>query len=92
MKICRSDRPTWATHAYYRTAIVPAIREECGYITDAEAHRAIKGGFYEMHPDDPRLPSMAKMSQEEAGRLIEYAIVQAAEMHIVLKDPRRAGS
>jgi hypothetical protein len=32
-----------------------------------------------MHPDDPRLPSMATMSQEEAGRLIKKAVEQTRE-------------
>ncbi len=78
-----------ATHAYYRKAIVPAIREYCGYENDHAAHRAIKAGFFGMHPDDPALPSMAGMTQEEAGRLIDYALREAAEMSLVLPDPRR---
>lgn len=75
------------THRYYRAVIVPAIREYCGYISDAEAHRHIKAGFFEMDPRDPKLPSMGQMSQEEATRLIEYALQKAAELSLVLPDP-----
>jgi hypothetical protein len=82
-------RPSWKTHAYYRSKLLPLIREASGYITEAEAHRAVKAGFFEMHPDDPKLPSMGTMTQEEAGRLIDFAIIQAAEMGIILPDPER---
>ena len=75
------------THGYYRSVVVPAIRQHCGYISDAEAHRHIKSGFFELHPEDPKIPSMANMSQDEAGRLIDYAIVQAAELGLVIPDP-----
>jgi hypothetical protein len=85
---CRS-RPSWATHAYYRASIVPALREECGYISDAECHRHIKAGFFEMDPRDPNLPSMAAMSQDEANRLIEFAWIQAGELGIRLEEPRK---
>lgn len=81
-------RPSLRTHGYYRSTIVPAIRENCGYLTDAEAHRGIKAAFFELHPDDPKLPSMGGMSQEESGRLIDFAIIQAAEMGVILPDPR----
>jgi hypothetical protein len=82
-------RPSWRTHAFYRTAIVPAVRDYCGYERDTEAHRALKAGFYELHPDDPKLPSMADMSQEESGRFIEFAFRQCAELGLVLPDPAR---
>lgn len=75
------------THRYYRGVIVPAVAAYCGYESHAEAHRAIKAGFYEMHPDSPSLPSMAGMSREEATRYIDYALRQAAEMQLVISDP-----
>lgn len=81
--------PSLQTHRYYRQVIVPAIRDYCGYESDAHAHKAIKAGFFDMAPNDPRLPSMSDMSQEEAGRLIEYALRQAAELSLVLPDPVR---
>lgn len=77
------------THSYYRAAIVPGIRQHCGYESNHEAHTAIKAAFYGMHPDDPKLPSMAKMTQEEAGRFIDYALREAAELGLVLEDPRK---
>lgn len=78
-----------ACHGYYRKVIVPAIRDHCGYEGDAEAHRALKAGFYDLHPFSPEMPSMADISQEEAGRFIDYALRQAAEMGLVLPDPAR---
>jgi hypothetical protein len=84
-----TSRPTWNTHAYYRSSIVPAVRDYCGYERDTEAHRALMAGFYEMHPDDPDLPSMADMSQEESGRFIAYAHRQCAELGLILEDPRK---
>lgn len=74
-------------HRYYRAVILPAIREYCGYESDALAHRALKAGFYDKHPDDPALPSMAAMSQDEASRFMEYALREAAEMGCVIADP-----
>lgn len=82
-------RPSWNTHAYYRSTILPLMRESMGCVSDHEAHRQIKAAFFGLHPDDPKLPSMAKMSQDEAGRLIDYAIIQAAEMGIILPDARK---
>ena len=80
-------KPSLRTHRYYRSVVVPAIRQHCGYISDAEAHRHNKSGFFELHPEDPKMPSMANMSQEQASRLIEYAINQAEELGLVLPDP-----
>jgi hypothetical protein len=82
-------RPSWATHAYYRDAILPLMREAMGCVTENEAHRQIKAGFFGMHPDDPELPSMGRMPQEQAGRLIEYAMIEAAQIGVILPDPRR---
>lgn len=76
------------SHRYYRGVIMPAIREYCGYESDALAHRALKSGFFDKHPDDPALPSMAAMSQDEASRFMEYALRQAAEMGCVIADPQ----
>lgn len=76
-----------ATHRYYRKIIVPAIREYCGHESDDDAHKSLKAGFYDLHPADPKMPSMAEMSQEEASRFLEYALRQAAEMSLVLPDP-----
>lgn len=78
-----------ASHGYYRKVIVPAIREYCGHESDAEAHIALKAGFYKMAMGDPLLPSMANMTQEEATRFIDYCLRQAAEMELVLPDPPR---
>jgi hypothetical protein len=74
-------------HRYYRGVILPAIREYSGYESDALAHRALKAGFYDRHPDDPTLPSMADMSQDEGSRFMEYCLRQAAEMGLALMDP-----
>lgn len=83
------DTPSVATHRYYRAVVVPALRDHCGYESDADAHNAIKAAFFRK---DPRgeLPSMGDMSQEEACRLIDYAIRESAEMGLVLPDPRSA--
>jgi hypothetical protein len=81
--------PSRRTHGYYRKVIVPAIREYCGHESDAEAHVALKAGFYKMAMADPQLPSMADMSQEEATRFIDWALRQAAEASLVLPDPKR---
>ena len=76
-------------HGYYRKVIVPAIAEYSGYESHEEAHRAIKAAFYGVHPSDPKLPSMADMTCEEATRFIDFALRQAAEMSLVLHDPER---
>lgn len=77
------------THRYYRGVIVPAIASHCGYESHAEAHRAIKAGFYGMRESDRDLPSMAAMSKEEATRFLDYALRQAAEMSLIIPDPQR---
>lgn len=84
------SRPSRRTHGYYRAVVVKGIRKYCGYSSDAEAHRAIKSSHFEMHPDDPNLPSMALLSQEDAALLIDHAIQKAAELGIYLPDPREA--
>jgi hypothetical protein len=70
--------------------MLPAVREYCGYPTDWEAHRALKAGFYHMHPEDPRLPSMKRMTQEEASRFFLWVQMQAASMGLDIKDPGEA--
>ena len=82
------ENPTHSQHKYYRAVILPLIREHIGCESDAEAHRQVKAAFFGMHPDDPKLPSMAAMTQDEASRLIDYALRQAAEMSIVIPSPR----
>lgn len=79
---------TLQQHRYYRGVVVPAIAAHCGYESHAEAHRAIKAGFYGMIESNPKLPSMAHMTTEEATRFIDYAIRQAAELGLVLPEAR----
>jgi hypothetical protein len=83
-----ATKPSWLTHAYYRSTIVPLVREYCGYLTDNEAHAALKAAFYGL---DPRgeLPSMAAMDQETACRFLDFVIIEAAQLGLVLPDPRR---
>lgn len=82
-------RVTLPQHRYYRAAIVPAIASYCGYESHAEAHRAIKSAFYGIPPNDPNLPSMADMPKEECQRFMDFALRQAAELSLVIPDPRR---
>lgn len=82
---------TLQQHRYYRSIIVPAIREHCGYVSDAEAHVALKSSFYGISPNDPKLPSMANMSKEEAIRFTEHARIVAAEMGLDIRDPEAPG-
>lgn len=79
-----------ATHRYYRAVVVPALRDHCGYESDAECHRAIKAAFFGVDPRNDTIRSMAAMSQDEASRMIDYAIRESAEMGLVLPDPRSA--
>lgn len=76
---------------YYWGVIVPAIANHCGYLKTKEAHRALKASFYEMHPDSPDLPSMARMSREEATRFMEYARMEAAGFGLDIRDPEAPG-
>lgn len=74
-------------HGYYRSTILPVIREASGYESDALAHQALKAAFYDLDPRGP-LPSMAAMDQGTASRFIEFALRQAAEMNCPVADPR----
>lgn len=86
-----ADKPrvTLPQHRYYRSTIVPAIAAHCGYESHQEAHSAIKAAFYGLDPNGP-LPSMADMSKEETMRFLDYALREAAEMSLVIDDPRRS--
>ena len=74
-------------HRYYRHVVLPALQEYMGYESEYEAHRAVKAGFYGMREDDPRLPSMAHMTKEEASRFLWFAIRQAAEAGLQIQEP-----
>ncbi len=82
-----NKRISHGTHKYYRAVILPAIAEYCGYdLENGEAHRSVKAAFYGMHPDSPELPSMAAMTQVEAGRFLDFAVREAAKMGLILPD------
>jgi hypothetical protein len=78
---------TTQQHRWYRSKIVPAYANHAGFESLEEAHRAFKAGFFDLHPDDPDLPSMKSMSKEEATRFLDYVLRQAAEMRLVIEDP-----
>jgi hypothetical protein len=84
-----TSKPTVQTHRYYRSVIVPAMREHCGYESDAHMHRALKAGFYLKKETDKDLKSMADMTQDEASRFIDWAIKEAAKLDLILPDPER---
>lgn len=75
-------------HRYYRSVVLPLLREFCGYESDALMHAAIKAGFYQR---DPRgaLPSMSTMTSDEASRFLDFAVRTAAELGLVLPDAER---
>ena len=76
-------------HGYYRAVLVPAMRKHVGFESDADAHRHNKAAFYGMSMEDPNLPSMASMTDEEAGRFLAYVTREAAEMGLVMRDPSK---
>lgn len=72
--------------AYYFAVIIPAV-ESFGY-TPAQAHSAMKAAYFNMHPSDPKLPSLGKMSVEDAGKFMDFAIQSLAEMGKIVPEPR----
>lgn len=83
------DVPSTEQFGYYRSAIVPGYARSGGFESHEEAHRHLKAAFFELHPNDPRLPSMASMSEEECGRFLSYIIRECAEIGIEIEEPRK---
>lgn len=85
------DIPTLQQFKFYRKVIVPRYAHKAGFESLEEAHNHLKAGFFWLHPDDPRVPSMASMSFEECDRFIMWSIRQLAEMGVVIVDREPAG-
>lgn len=81
------DKPA-NPNGYYRGVVLPLMAEHCGYESHQEQHEDIKAAFYGVTPGE-KTKSMAAMTREERSRFIDYAIRQAAEMGIVIPEPRR---
>lgn len=84
------DVPTRAQFGYYRKVIVRGYAAYAGFESLEEAHRHLKAGFFELHPDDPRLPSMASMSFEECDRFLHWVGRKLAERSVDVDEWRRA--
>jgi hypothetical protein len=87
-----------AQHRYYRGVMLPILRAECGFERDEDAHKHNIAAFYAFELGDPtinmqdkRLPSMADMSHEEAGRFISYLLRIADEAGWRIPGPREKG-
>lgn len=84
-----TDVPTREQFGYYRSTIVPQYAEWAGFESHEEAHNHLKAGFFWLHPDDPRVPSMASMSFEECDRFLSWVVRECAERGFLFSEPRR---
>jgi hypothetical protein len=82
------DIPSRAQFGFYRRVIVPGYADYAGFESLEEAHNHLKAGFFWLHPDDPRIPSMASMSFEECDRFLHWVIRKLAEKGRVVEEPR----
>lgn len=77
------------TFGYYWAAIVPVASRACGFEKHTEGHKHMMAGFFDMHMDDPNLPSFGAMPEEERTRYIDWVIRQLAEMDCEVPEPIR---
>lgn len=76
-------------NGYYRGVVLPLMAEHCGYESHQEQHEALKAAFDGKDPREKQR-SMAEMKPEERRRFIDYAIRQAAELGLVIPEPRNS--
>jgi hypothetical protein len=75
-------------NAYYWGVVIPLLAEGCGY-DDEEMHEALKWRFLARHDGPmPTVRSTATLNTTEFCEYVEHCRRLAAEMGVVIPDPR----